>query len=237
MKELEDYNWFPPILRNFQTDYIGFVVAKFNIYKVFVEFLTKQNTTANSMFDLCSGSGEPAISIFLASNKFTSLQLSDKFPNQTFKSKLGINYIDESIDVLNMEFNEGVTYTMYNAFHHFTDTDKKNIIEKCNAANSNLYIVEILEPTFFFILKVLALTTFGVLLFNPFVKPFSWKRLFFTYIIPLNIITISYDGVISVLKSRSIKTYTDMFRNFENVKVFNLKKGISSLVVIELTQK
>jgi hypothetical protein len=81
------------------------------------------------------------------------------------------------------------------------------------------------------------LTTIGVLLFSPFIKPFSWQRLFFTYIIPINIITISFDGIISVLKSRSFNAYKKLYSGVNNINVLNLKKGISSLLVIELVQK
>ena len=234
MKELEDYNWFPPLLRNFQTDYIGFVVAKFNIYQSFIDYLNQQKNNNSVMFDLCSGSGEPALSIFSKSKNFSSLNLSDKYPNLKYIKRENVIYIEESVDVLNMEFEKGQTYTMYNAFHHFSDEDKKLIIQKCNQANANMFIVEILEPSLFFLIKVLALTTFGVLLFNPFVKPFSWKRLLFTYIIPINIISISFDGMVSVLKSRSLKNYKELFADSKNINVFNLKRGISSLVVIEL---
>lgn len=237
MKELEDYNWFPPLFRNFQTDYIGFVVAKFNIYRSFIDYLNKQVHNKAVMYDLCSGSGEPAIGIFSESKNYTTLSLSDKYPNFNFSKQANVLYIEESIDVLNFKFEEGITYTMYNAFHHFTDVDKKNILQKCNAANANLYVVEILEPTFFFLVKVLTLTTLGVLLFNPFVKTFSWKRILFTYLIPINIISITFDGVVSVLKSRSLSTYKKMCSDMKNVNVFNLKRGISSLVVIELIQK
>jgi hypothetical protein len=237
MKELEDYNWFPPLLRNFQTDYIGFVVANFNIYSTFINYLNMQVDRKTVMFDLCSGSGEPAVTIFTESKNYTTLRLSDKYPNLNFSKQANIFYIDESIDVLNFKFEEGVTYTMYNAFHHFSDADKKNIIQKCNAANANMYIVEILEPTFLFLVKVLMLTTIGVLLFSPFIKPFSWQRLFFTYIIPINIITISFDGIISVLKSRSFNAYKKLYSGVNNINVLNLKKGISSLLVIELVQK
>jgi hypothetical protein len=236
MKELEDFNWFPQFLRNYQTDYIGFVVSKFKIYQVFIDYLNKHNLKSNSMFDLCSGSGEPAITIFKNSNKFQELKLSDKFP-PAFQSKNNILYIDESTDATEHAFIPGETYTMFNAFHHFSDTDKLNIVRKCRSANSNLLIVEILEPTLFFALKVLVLTTIGVLLFNPFVKPFSCKRLLFTYVLPINIITITIDGIISVIKSRNKNSYIKLFLSMEDVKIFRLKKGISSLLVIELIQK
>lgn len=235
MKELEDFNWFPAFLRNFQTDYIGFVVAKFNIYNVFVDYLNEHPLKTKKMFDLCAGSGEPAISIFKKTNNFQELILSDKFPRTDFTNQTNIMYADESIDVHTISFEEDVTYTLFNAFHHFADEVKIEMLEKCKAAKSNLFIVEILEPSLLFYLKVLVLTTFGVLLFNPFVKPFSWKRLIFTYILPINLLTITIDGMISVYKSRRLKKYQTLFSKLTNVKVFNLKRGISSLVVIELT--
>ncbi len=225
MKELEDYSWFPAILRKFQTDYIGFVVSKFDIYEGFIEHLNKQNVKSKIQFDLCSGSAEPASTIFNSSSCFNKLILSDKYPSYPNIEKL---------DVLEAQYSNEYTYTMFNAFHHFDDKEKLNIVEKIKNANTQAYFVEILEPSLFFILKVLFATIIGTILLSPFIKPFSLKRLFFTYIIPLNIINISYDGIISVLKSRSFRQYQRLFQNDEQVKIFRLKKDIRSLIVISI---
>lgn len=225
MKELEDYSWFPATLRKFQTDYIGFVVSKFDIYESFIEHLNKQNVKSKIQFDLCSGSAEPASTIFKSSSCFNKLILSDKYPSYPNIEKL---------DVLETQYSSEYTYTMFNAFHHFDDQEKLNIVEKIKNANTKAYFVEILEPSLFFILKVLFATIVGTILISPFIKPFSVKRLFFTYIIPLNIINISYDGIISVLKSRSLKQYERLFQNDEQVKIFRLKKDIRSLIVISI---
>ena len=125
MKELEDYVWFPNSLRNFQTDFIGFVVSKFKVYHSFVTFLKELSLPSKPMIDLCSGSGEPAISIFKKSNCFSSLQLSDKFPNA-----ISIIHEIKSVDVLEMKFESGNYYTMFNAFHHFSDEQKLAIVQK-----------------------------------------------------------------------------------------------------------
>ena len=81
VKELEDYYWFPAFLRNFQTDFIGFVVDRFHVYNVFIEHLKANRLSDQPMTDLCSGSGAPAINIFRQSNCFSRLKLTDKFPN------------------------------------------------------------------------------------------------------------------------------------------------------------
>ncbi len=223
MKELEDFHWFPQIFRNFQTEFIGFIVANYAIYKPFIEYL-KSEPKQQTMFDLCSGSGEPAISIFEKSKLFSTLILSDKFPS----SKKII-----TTDVLNTSFSPNTCYTMFNAFHHFTDEEKLSIIKMIQKNNANGYFVEILEPSFIFLIKVFITTTICNLLLAPFIKPFSIKRLFFTYLLPINILSITYDGIVSVCKSRSMKQYKKLFQD-ENVDVLKLHGTLSSLILIKI---
>ena len=154
MKELEDYNWFPPVLRNFQTEFIGFVVDKFNVYNVFIQHLKTLQLSRLPMTDLCSGSGEPAIGIFKKSNCFSRLKLTDKFPSDLNITDATISYDLQSADVLEMAFKPGTCYTMFNAFHHFTDADKLKITQNIQNSGSTAFIVEILEPTVFCLLKI-----------------------------------------------------------------------------------
>jgi hypothetical protein len=56
LKELEDYNWFPKILRRWQTEFIGSVAIWTNLYKPLVPVLNKM-ITDNSIInlqDICS---------------------------------------------------------------------------------------------------------------------------------------------------------------------------------------
>ncbi len=235
MKELEDFKWFPSVLRNFQTEFIGYIVVVFDVYDVFVDYLNKLQLPTLPLKDLCSGSGQPAISIFNKSNCFSSISLSDKFPSELNNGARKIFNEIRREDVLEVEFKNGTYYTMFNSFHHFSDEDKLKISQRIQQSNSVAFFVEILEPTIICFLKVLFITLFGSLLFTPFVKPFSYSRLFFTYIIPINLFTITFDGLVSVMKSRSIKQYQKLFsENDLPVKVFRLESGLSSLIVIQM---
>ena len=235
MKELEDYSWFPPVLRNFQTEFIGFVVDKFLVYDVFIQHLKTIPLSKQPMIDLCSGSGEPAISIFRKSNCFSRLNLTDKFPSSIKINDDNIHYESQSIDVLTMEFKPGNYYTMFNAFHHFTEKEKVKITQNIQNSGSTAFIVEILEPTVFCLLKIFFTTTLGCLVMTPFIRPFSLKRLFFTYIIPINLITITFDGIVSVFKSHSVKQYRDLFaKNDEGIKIYKLKNGLNPLIVLQI---
>jgi len=81
-------------------------------------------------------------------------------------------------------------------------------------------------------------TTIGCLLLTIFIKPFSLIRLLFTYILPVNILTITYDGMISVLKSRSLKQYQTLLNNPNNpMKIYKLKDGLTNLIIIQIDPK
>jgi hypothetical protein len=235
VKELEDYNWFPSVLRNFQTEFIGFVVTRFNIYDVFVRHLKTISPSAKSMTDLCSGSGEPAITIFRQSKLFSHLSLSDKYPSDLKINNDRITYEKQSTDVLEMEFKSGTCYTMFNAFHHFRDEEKLQIIQKIQFSGSEAFFVEILEPNLICLVKVFFTSTIGNLVLTPFIRPFSFRRLLLTYVLPVNLLTITLDGVVSVLKSRSVSQYKKLFAPLgHSVKIYRLKNNLSALIVLQI---
>lgn len=235
MKELEDYSWFPPLLRDFQLEFIGFVVTKFNVYDVFISYIQSLSLPLGSMTDLCSGSGEPAITIFRQSNCFNQLTLSDKYPN-TAKLEGGTSeYTIQRADVLDMDFKAGTCYTMFNAFHHFSDAEKVKIVQNIQTTGSAAFFVEILEPTLFCLVKVFFTTTIGSLVLTPFIRPFSFIRLLLTYIVPVNLLAITFDGLVSVAKSRSVKQYQTLFAKQKDwVKIVKLKTTLSTLIVIHI---
>jgi hypothetical protein len=234
VKELEDYPWFPAALRNFQTEYIGFAVVLFGMYDAFVRHLLVARLRSRSMTDLCSGSGQPAISIFKKSHAFRCLLLSDKYaPGKTIKDE-NITYDRQSRDVLTMDFKSGTCYTMFNAFHHFGDEDKRKIVQRLRASGSDAFVAELLTPTVWCLLKVVFASTVGVLGFTPFVRPFSFPRLFFTYLLPVNVLTIAFDGIVSVIKSRAVEQYRTLFEDCDGVKIFKLKGRFGSLIILQI---
>ncbi|HEU4495901.1 MAG TPA: hypothetical protein VFR70_02505 [Flavobacterium sp.] len=238
MKELEDSPHFPAWLRNFQTEFIGFVVVHFRIYSAFVDYLRLQRLPKLPMADHGSGSGEPAVHIFKESGCFSKLTLNDKFPNSNFKNAENITYCQTPVDVLDLAFRSGICYTLFNVFHHFDVREKLKLVSSVKEAGAHGFFVEILEPTLLCLLKVLLMTTAGTLLLTPFLRPFSFRRLLFTYIFPINVFTIVYDGTISVFKSTSLSSYQKLFAHFGDVvRVRKLKKGLGSLIVIHIQPK
>ncbi len=224
-RELEDYNWFPSLLRKYQMEYIGIMVSRMRLYDKVVDLikddLDKHNFT--NIEDLCSGSGFPAIFVHknINKNKLTTT-LTDKYP-QKIETEKGVHYPQEANDISTLKISSQKYYTMYNAFHHFEAEDQKNLLQKVIKNRGNLLIVEIVQPTFLHCIIVTLASTLGVLFLFPLIKPFEWKRMLFTYIIPINILTVLIDGYISILKSKTRKEYTQWIKtHFENTEMITV---------------
>jgi hypothetical protein len=212
VKELEDYAWFPAIFRRFQVDFIGSVVKWFGVYQPLVAVMQQllQQNQLLQVTDCCSGSGMPAIFLHERMNGTIQTVLTDKFPQAPALQVPGVRYESAGVDVLHLQPAAGQLYTMHNAFHHFDTQQQKKILEQFANSRSSFLIAEILQPDVLSFLQVLFTSTIGQLLLAPFIRPFSFLRLLFTYLLPVNIITVTYDGIISVLKSKTAGQYRQL---------------------------
>ena len=236
MRELEDQPWFPTLLRNFQTDHIGFLVSRWPVYDPFISYLRSRPSPPVALTDLCSGSGEPAITVFKESQCFTRLTLTDKYPRSVFNGGEGIVYDQRSVDARTIPLAADVCYTLFNAFHHFSGDEQRALVRRLRAESGGAYVVEVLEPTAACFLKVLLATTVGTVLLAPFIKPFSFARLFFTWFVPVNVLTIAWDGLVSVVRSRSVRYYRWLLKSEAGrVGVMRLPHRWFPLVLIHIT--
>ncbi len=232
MVELEDLPWFPRLLREYQGQYIGWLAVRSGVYEPLLAHWDKRSAFGHVRVDLCSGSGEPALSLHRSVGSLEQLTLTDRFPARGTTTPINIRYATDALDARSLRPVPGVIYTMFNAFHHFTREEQAKLVRRIKAAGAEGWFVEVLEPTLVCALKVLAATTIGVVLFMPFVRPFRWGRLFFTYLLPLNVFTITWDGLISVLRSRRARTYRRRFAG-EGVRVMRFA-GLMPLTVLHV---
>lgn len=200
-KELEDQEWFPDFLRRMQTDYIGFMVRMLGVYRQLNSMMESafERMGHRSILDLCSGNGEAVLSLAERCRP-DSVILTDKFPASTFPANRRYVYDVVSRDALRDDFPGRYVRTMFNAWHHFTLQEQQTLLQKHGP--DGLLVAEILEPDALTFLRVgLASSVLQVVL-CPFVKPFRPLRLLFTWIIPVNIFTVLYDGWVSVARSK-----------------------------------
>lgn len=209
--EWEDQSWFPTFLRDCMTDFLEFIARIAKMYKTLPEELNTVllDTKNNEILDLGSGAGGPWNTVLpeLASiNPDVRVTLSDYYPNlKAFKkleSKHGehLNYISEPIDARNVAQNATALRTQFLSLHHFKPEGCIEIFKNAVANKAPIVIVEGQSRNLPSTVGML-LSPINVLLMTPFIRPFRWDRLLFTYLIPILPILILWDGIISVLRT------------------------------------
>ena len=241
LKELEDYTWFPAMLRRWQMDFIGNMVIWTKLYQPLqpvMEELIHVNKV-RSIQDTCSGSGLPALSLHGKLNAEIPLLLTDKYPPAVFKKNELVEYAVQAADILDLKPAGDTLYTMFNSFHHFSDEQQNEIVRNFSNNRAPFLVAEILEPGIGEGIKIFFTTTIGQLITAPFVQPFSLVRLFFTYILPVNLFTVAWDGIISVIKSKTCKQYNKQLSHISTpsfvISVHQLNNWKGNLVYIKGT--
>lgn len=212
LRELEDYDWFPAELRKQQTGYIGWMVRAFKVYDFLIHEIDKEaENHQRRITDLCSGNGGPWQSL-ATSKKLSNCEivLTDLYPQIPAQIMPNCKYEPSPVSALNCKDKAKGLVTMFNAFHHFNSFQRKEIVKQMIENERTFMVCEILRPNLLDFFRIFLATTFGQLLFAPFVTPFSLKRILFTYVIPINIVTVAYDGMLSVFKSLSAKDWNEM---------------------------
>lgn len=235
LKELEDYPWFPSYLRKMQLEYVGWISVQLRLYRPILKLL--QQFPSHQWIDLASGSGWPAF--YLQQNALSQIQytLTDLYPDSVSNEvSKHINVEVQPMNLIDFQPEAGKQYSMFNAFHHFTSAQQIEIIKKIKEAEASCIIAEVLEPSWLCFLQV----TLAAFIVQPLtawaIRPFSIARILTTYIIPIQLITVAWDGWLSVLKSKSSSQYkalvSDLADNQYSIEVKRIKQLRGNLIVI-----
>ncbi|PSR57089.1 hypothetical protein AHMF7605_28215 [Adhaeribacter arboris] len=210
--EFEDLSWFPDILRQSMMDFLRFMISKINIYQPIIPLMQEalRHTPEADILDLCSGGGGGIAGIQQELSKRLGygvhITLTDKFPNQPAfeliqkQTKGAITYIAEPIDATNVPGSFTNFRTIFSAFHHFKPGLATAILRDAARKKVPIGVFEGANKSWLEIALVLFLFPFIILLVTPFIKPFRFSRLFFTYLIPVLPLCIMWDGMVSILR-------------------------------------
>jgi len=209
--ELEDQPWFPAVVRDLATDYLHFVETTFALHRPVVALLGEglRATKAEHVIDLCSGGGGPILPLqkdLAAEGLTVTFTLTDRFPNlPAFEraaavSRGRIAFVAEPVDARAVPVRLIGFRTVFNGFHHFRPADATAVLRDAAWAGQPIGIFEISERRLRTIVPLL-LTPLFVALATPFIRPFRWHRLLWTYIVPLVPLTCWWDGIVSQLRA------------------------------------
>jgi hypothetical protein len=209
--ELEDQAWFPNIVRNLATDYLQYMETKMQLHRPAVPLLSSalRESHSTTVVDLCAGGGGPVVALYedMKRDGFPArFILTDKFPNLPAFERLqrdhpGIEAYRDPVDATDVSPRLSGFRTVFNAFHHFKPDEARAVLRSAVSARQPIGVFEIPERTIPIVITTALLTPILVLLVTPFIRPFRWSRLLFTYPLPLVPLTCLWDGFVSQLRA------------------------------------
>tara|TARA_R110000744_G_scaffold363730_1_gene472112 strand:+ start:88 stop:861 length:774 start_codon:yes stop_codon:yes gene_type:complete len=249
--EFEDQKWFPDFLRNYMTDFLQYLSNKAKIYKPIVPLIKKglNESGTNQIIDLGSGGGGGLIWLNSELKKDIpglKIVLTDYYPNisafrLTKKKANNFEFIDKPIDARNVPKELNGLRTQFLSLHHFKPKDAKLILQNAIDTNSSIAIFEAQERSIPSILAML-FSPISVLLTTPFIRPFKLGRIIFTYLIPVVPLFVLWDGIVSSLRTYSIKEMNELIENLNGTENFDweinkVKSGLSVVLYLLGTRK
>ncbi|MDP4680180.1 MAG: hypothetical protein NWS46_07410 [Cyclobacteriaceae bacterium] len=234
--KFEDLEWFPSLLRNYGTDFLQFLSNKTKMYKPIIPILEKgiKRSQNNTIIDLASGGGGCLLWLnetLKKNNPELKIILTDYFPNipainHTKKKSANFDSIENSVDARDVPKNLKGLRTQFLSLHHFKEEDAKAILQNAVTSNNPIAIFEAQERSFSSIMAMF-FSPITVLLATPFITPFKLGILLFTYLIPIVLIFIWWDRMVSCLRTCFMKK---MVANLENTEeydwdIYRIKSG------------
>jgi hypothetical protein len=218
--ELEDQTWFPGTIRDLATDYLHFVQSAASMHRAMLPFLEEalRGGRTTHVVDLCSGGAGPVPAMVRELREKgmpVTATLTDLYPSvaalehAAASSGGAIDFVAQPVDARAVPEELRGLRTLFNGFHHFRRDDAEAILRNAAAAGQPIAIFEISRRSVSMILWVL-LVPLVVLLATPFMKPFTWQRLLWTYVLPLVPLTCLWDGIVSQLRAYTVPELREM---------------------------
>jgi hypothetical protein len=210
--EIHDQPWCPNSLRDVVTDTLQFVWNLFDFYEAIVPRLryALQEAGTHRILDLCSGGGGPWLRLvrdFEDKERFpVDICLTDKFPNpRAFEhakdaSPTRVVFHADPVDATRVPTDLKGFRTLFTCFHHFPPEGARAILQDAVEHQQGVGVFEVPKRDWLTIVLVLFMPVMAFVLV-PFIRPFRWSRLLWTYLIPVLLFVLWFDGVISCLRA------------------------------------
>jgi hypothetical protein len=227
--EFHELEFCPDFIRESIVETLGTALKWGNIGPAWVDGLIEfcQKSQCQTILELCSGSGvatEQLIVLLKRQNKkSTEFILSDLFPNENAFKKIVACHPElvryqliplNATLVPQLDLHTGLM--MLNSFHHFSKEAAKKILLNAIEKGHPIFIHESFPRGILRIFSMLHLLLPAVL-FNPWItKKHQFKKILFTYFIPVIPILGLWDGLVSTLRIHSEKEMMEMVQTHHN---------------------
>ncbi len=214
--EFEDLEWFPRSIRDAGTDFLRFLWERGRLYRPVVPRLRQLlvATGSKEVVDMGSGGGGPVLAIqreLAQSGNGVHITLTDKFPNisafQLIKERSGgaIDFVAQPVDATAVPPHLTGLRTMSFFLHHLRPALVRRILEDAQRQRRPIAVFDLSARVPPPPPMLLLGNPIGVLLSTPFIRPFRWSRLLWTYLIPIVPLFVFWDALASGLRLCSVQ--------------------------------
>jgi hypothetical protein len=221
--EFGDLDWYPGFLRSGLTDFLHYMICRFGVYKSATPIIQRglEKTNSNQIVDLCSGSSGPWTEL-LSENVDVFVTLTDKFPNPAAidrsigNNSLNLRYASEPVDAQSVPRSLTGMRTIFTGFHHFNPIGAKKILQDAADCDVAICVFEFTDRSFPNWILSSFFTFFLVLFRTPFIAPMTLSKIIFTYCIPILPLLITFDALISNLRTYSVRELRELVDGVED---------------------
>jgi hypothetical protein len=221
--EWSNQSWVPGAWRGYVTDYLRFMVTHgpFEALPALVARVVPE--AGGDIVDLCSGSGGPWPAYLeepRSEFEGVTVRLTDLHPNvEAFErlereSEGRIEGVRESVDATDVPEGLSGPRVIINGFHNFRPEEAREILADAVEDGVTIGVYEVMDRRAVTLLPLVLVPLF-VLVLTPFVRPFRWGRLFWTYVVPVVPLMVMWDGIVSALRTYSPEELREMTEEFE----------------------
>jgi hypothetical protein len=216
--EIADQAWCPRILRDGLTDYLRHAEAVMRPYDPALPRVQRALARCGEqrVLDLCSGAGGPWVPLLSAWEKTgggpIEVRLSDQRTSpeawaRAAESSAGvIRPCPQPVDARAVPKDLPGFRTLFAAFHHFRPNEAREIIRDAVRQRRGIAILEVTQRTPLSVFLACFSWLF-VMLLTPGIRPVRVSRLVLTYLIPVIPLLVTFDGVVSCLRSYTVDEF------------------------------
>ncbi len=211
--EFQDLAWLPRVWHELLTDIDGFFAYFVRPYGALDGRLRAalQRTGARAVVDLCSGTGWTSWTALreLPDGDGGSLpvQLTDQHPRpgawRRVKRRWGgpVGLVERPVDAAQVPAELDGFRTLFTAFHHFDRDQARAVLRDAATRGRGIAVFEYTERSVPIWGPAVLLMPVFLWAFSPFIHPFRWTRLLWTYVIPVVPLLATWDALASCLRS------------------------------------